>query len=61
MPALSLPCPRCGGALEQRFYGPCGRCREELVGRLGGGVREVERPAYEPKANVVANHVATKD
>lgn len=26
----ALPCPRCGGELVSRFYGPCGACRAQL-------------------------------
>lgn len=24
-------CPRCGRNMTQRFYGPCGDCREDLA------------------------------
>ena len=43
------------------FYGPCPSCRDELRTRLGGGTREVEAVAYEPKMNVTPNAVALKD
>jgi NMD protein affecting ribosome stability and mRNA decay len=55
-----VACPRCGGEAEVRFYGPCDECRAALRA-MGGGPREVEIAAYEPKANVVPNQVATKD
>jgi hypothetical protein len=58
----TLSCPRCGGDGPSRFYGPCEACRGQLrakfAGQAGGpAVRE----AYEPKANVTPNFVATKD
>ena len=59
--ALGFDCPRCGSIAEERFYGPCGPCRDELRSTLGGAAREVEVAAYEPKMNVVPNQVATKD
>lgn len=54
-------CPRCHRSATVRFYGPCDTCRSELRSTLGGPGREVEVTAYEPKANVVPNHVATKE
>ncbi len=56
-----FPCPRCATVVEERFYGPCRSCRSELVGAIVGAEREIARPEFEPRANVVANHVATKD
>lgn len=76
MPAVSDPtgaeipdeltCPRCGERVSERFYGPCTRCREQLVASMtlaarGGGAGNVAPAVYVPKSNVVANHVATKD
>lgn len=55
------PCPRCGGASDQVFYGPCPACREALRTRYGGEARQVDVGAYEPKMNVTPNAVATKD
>ena len=61
METTTITCPRCAAEAEERFYGPCGRCREELRARLRGEAREIEVAAYEPKMNVVPNQVATKD
>ena len=61
METSMITCPRCGVEAEERFYGPCGSCRDELRARLGGEARQVEVAAYEPKMNVVPNQVATKD
>lgn len=30
-PRCAFACPRCGGESGSRFYGPCERCRVELV------------------------------
>lgn len=57
----SFNCPRCGAAADERFYGPCTPCRGDLAATVGGRARDVERAQFEPRANVVANHVATKD
>jgi hypothetical protein len=54
-------CPRCGGPLDERFYGPCGDCRAALRAALGGPARSVEVADYEPKMNVTPNAVALKD
>lgn len=59
--AATFDCPRCGTTTSERFYGPCGRCYEELRATMGGEAREIESAAYEPKMNVTPNHVATKD
>ncbi len=63
MPDAGLPafaCPRCGAAVEDRFYGPCPSCRAALRAR-GGEPRAVAVTAYEPKTNVTPNQVATKE
>jgi hypothetical protein len=59
--ALSFACPRCGTEVRERFYGPCGACRDQLgfQQRFRGG--EVAAERFEPKMNVVPNHVATKE
>jgi hypothetical protein len=57
----TFTCPRCSEEVEERFYGPCTTCRQALAAALGGERREVEVAAYEPKANVVPNQIATKD
>jgi hypothetical protein len=59
--ALEFECPRCHGAVAERFFGPCRECREALRATMGGEAREVETEAYEPKMNVTPNQVATKD
>ncbi|MBK9178646.1 MAG: hypothetical protein IPM45_03545 [Acidimicrobiales bacterium] len=61
METTTITCPRCQATAEVRFYGPCDSCRAELRGALGGERRQVEARAYEPKANVTPNFVATKD
>ena len=54
-------CPRCGQAADESFYGPCGRCRDQLRATVFGEERDVEVAAYEPKMNVVPNQVSTKE
>lgn len=56
-----ITCPRCNRPSTVRFYGPCDQCRTELRDSLGGQARAVAATPYEPKTNVVPNHVATKD
>jgi hypothetical protein len=58
---LEFSCPRCGGEVTARFYGPCPSCRDDLRARLGGEARDVEVEAYVPKMNVTPNAVALKD
>jgi hypothetical protein len=59
--ALAFDCPRCGGASEDRFYGPCPSCRSELRRTLGTDGRVIEREAFEPAMHVTPNAVAQKD
>lgn len=56
-------CPRCGHAVEERFFGPCQGCRQQLNEQLAGeGSDQYEGTArFEPAMHVVPNHVATKD
>jgi hypothetical protein len=54
-------CPRCGGAVRQRFYGPCEACRDGLRASQGGEAHHVVAAAYEPKMNVTPNAVAVKE
>jgi predicted RNA-binding Zn-ribbon protein involved in translation (DUF1610 family) len=54
-------CPRCGQAATARFYGPCDTCRHDLRANLGNEQHELEKVEFEPKMNVVPNHVATKE
>ena len=59
---ITFDCPRCGTAVEQRFWGPCSDCRAALVAAyLGEGTGPVETTRFEPAMHVVPNHVATKD
>jgi NMD protein affecting ribosome stability and mRNA decay len=61
MDALAVTCPRCGAKVEQRFYGPCAACRDEMRATLTGVARDVEVAEYVPKMNVTPNAVALKD
>ena len=58
---LSFTCPRCGDGATDRFYGPCGGCRDSLRVAFEGQSRDIEVEAYVPKMNVTPNAVATKD
>jgi hypothetical protein len=59
--ALRFACPRCGGQVAERFYGPCPSCRSELRARLAGKARPVETTAFEPSMHVTPNAVALKE
>lgn len=61
MELIEVTCPRCGQAGSQRFYGPCGQCRDQLRATLGGEQHEMATADYEPKMNVTPNAVASKD
>lgn len=58
-------CPRCGQTVQERFWGPCRACREQLVAAHqaseGGGEAAAGAARFEPAMHVVPNHVATKD
>ncbi len=58
---LAVTCPRCGTAVEQRYYGPCASCVTELHAKFDAVARDVEAAEYEPQMNVTPNAVATKD
>jgi len=58
---LSHACPRCSADVEQRFYGPCPNCVDQLRTALAGERTDVVAPEYEPKMNVTPNAVALKD
>lgn len=58
---LTFACPRCASDVDERFYGPCAACRDQLVATMRRDAQDVEAAAYEPKMNVVPNQVATKD
>lgn len=57
----AFACPRCSATVEERFWGPCSRCRAELVAAHRGEAVEVESTRFEPSMHVTPNHVATKD
>ena len=63
--AEPFPCPRCGHTVQERFWGPCRSCREQLVAHYhhepGRVADESESTRFEPAMHVVPNHVATKD
>jgi hypothetical protein len=56
-----IVCPRCRASADERFYGPCSSCRDELRATIRIEAEDVEVAAYEPKVNVTPNAVATKD
>ncbi len=58
---MQVTCPRCGRDVDERFYGPCTTCRDELRATYVGEARVVEVAEYEPKMNVTPNAVALKD
>jgi NMD protein affecting ribosome stability and mRNA decay len=58
---VNLVCPRCGRDVDERYYGPCAGCRDELRASFERAGRVVEVAEYEPKMNVTPNAVATKD
>jgi hypothetical protein len=58
---MAIQCPRCRAEADERFYGPCGRCRNQLRATLGGPRRDVDVEAYAPKMNVTPNAVALKE
>ena len=55
-----MVCPRCGETRAERFYGPCGSCREALRTLMYREPHVVDVADYEPKMNVTPNQVATK-
>lgn len=57
---LSFECPRCLAAVTEEFYGPCASCVDDLRA-TGGEGRVVDAVEYEPRINVVANQIATKE
>ena len=61
VPSVQLVCPRCGQDVEERYYGPCAACRDELRASIQREGRIVEVAEYEPKVNVTPNAVALKD
>ena len=58
---LSFTCPRCAATVDERLYGPCASCRDELRAKYVIEGRVIELADYEPKLNVTPNAVALKD
>jgi hypothetical protein len=58
---MEFECPRCAATVDDRFYGPCTACREQLRARFVREAKIVEVAEYEPKMNVTPNAVALKD
>ncbi len=58
---LGFSCPRCKNEVQERLYGPCASCRDELRASQMIAARDVEVAPYEPKMNVTPNYVATKE
>jgi hypothetical protein len=57
----TFDCPRCRSSVDERFYGPCASCRDELRVTQARQATQLEAQAYEPKMNVTPNAVALKD
>jgi hypothetical protein len=58
---VEFACPRCAQSVDDRFYGPCASCRDDLRATFVRVGRVVEVAAYEPKMNVTPNAVALKE
>jgi endogenous inhibitor of DNA gyrase (YacG/DUF329 family) len=58
---IAFSCPRCQASVNERFYGPCSPCRDQLRAVYASEAREVEVAEYVPKMNVTPNAVALKD
>ncbi|HEU4840976.1 MAG TPA: hypothetical protein VFT09_06010 [Ilumatobacteraceae bacterium] len=58
---MHVTCPRCGRDVDERFYGPCATCRDDLRAAFVNEARIVDVAEYEPKMNVTPNAVALKD
>jgi len=61
METFEVTCPRCRRVVEERFYGPCTSCRDELRASSEREGRVIDLAEYEPKMNVTPNAVATND
>jgi len=57
---MPFECPRCRRSTDERFYGPCTACRDELKASVATSTRAVEATAYEPSLHVTPNAVALK-
>lgn len=65
-PLEPFACPRCAATVTERFWGPCGSCRAQLVEAFGpaggdGADAAMASTRFEPAMHVVPNHVATRD
>jgi hypothetical protein len=58
---MPFTCPRCQRTADERFYGPCSACRDDLRVTMAVAAREVEPSAFEPSLHVTPNAVALKD
>jgi hypothetical protein len=58
---LVYNCPRCNMHTEQRDYGPCFRCIEELRVKMNLEKKNDVAADYIPKMNVVPNAIASKE
>ncbi len=58
---MTLTCPRCHTEVQQRLYGPCADCVDQLYDKFQGMAREIESEDYVPKMNVTPNAVASKE
>jgi len=54
-------CPRCSTEVDDRFYGPCSTCRDDLRATIAGQARALESAAFEPTMHVTPNAVALKE
>jgi hypothetical protein len=54
-------CPRCGTSVDERYYGPCTACRDDLRTLMAGAARDVDAGAFEPAMHVTPNAVAVKE
>ncbi len=60
--AETFTCPRCArSAVAERFYGPCGACRAELVATQRGEAKDVTAGRFEPRMHVTPGAVALKE
>ena len=58
---MPFECPRCHQPVDERFYGPCPPCRDELRAAMAATARAVDDAAYEPTMHVTPNAVALKN
>ena len=58
---MEFVCPRCRSDVDERLYGPCTACRDQLRVLLRREAAAIDVAAYEPKMNVTPNAVALKE